>query len=257
MRHLIAPSPMLEVALTSIRSSSHKGMRTHHPSVRRIRRDTPSYRLPELLAADPERAVFVVEGEKDVNRLVDLGLVATTNAGGAGKWPNDFSQYFRGRSLVVILADNDDAGHDHANEVAINLAPAVETVCVIDLPGLPPKGDVSDWLDAGGTREELEELVLAAPVVTLDPADDAAADDGTDTPLQGLSLADFFAYMPQHNYIFAPTRGTWPASSVNARIPPIKLTDKNGDPSLDKDGNPRTVAPTVWLLYRGRCQAPA
>ena len=53
--------------------------------------------------------------------------------------------------------------------------------------------------------------------------------------------------MPQHNYIFVPTRGTWPASSVNARIRPIKLINKDGEPSLDKDGNPRTVAATVWL----------
>jgi hypothetical protein len=42
MRHLIAPSSMLEVAPTSIDSSSQKGMRTHHQSLSRSRRDTPS-----------------------------------------------------------------------------------------------------------------------------------------------------------------------------------------------------------------------
>src|SRR4051812_49084189 len=41
----------------------------------------------------------------------------------------------------------------------------------------------------------------------------------------GVSLDDFYAYMPLHNYIFAPTSAHWPASSVNARIAPIKLTD--------------------------------
>jgi hypothetical protein len=48
---------------------------------------------------------------------------------------------------------------------------------------------------------------------------------------QGVELADFYAYMPMHNYIFAPSRETWPASSVNSRIPPIPTgeTKKNGD----------------------------
>jgi hypothetical protein len=36
-----------------------------------------------------------------------------------------------------------------------------------------------------------------------------------------LSVENFYAYMPMHNYIHAPTRETWPASSVNARIPPV------------------------------------
>src|SRR5205823_4705078 len=43
------------------------------------------YRLPELLAADPTATVYVVEGEKDADRLARLGLVATTSPCGAGK----------------------------------------------------------------------------------------------------------------------------------------------------------------------------
>ena len=30
--------------------------------------------------------------------------------------------------------------------------------------------------------------------------------------------------MPMHSYIFAPTRETWPASSVNARVPPVRCS---------------------------------
>jgi putative DNA primase/helicase len=48
------------------------------------------YRLPDLLTADPSQTVFIVEGEKDADRLADLGLLATTNAGGAGKWRDEF-----------------------------------------------------------------------------------------------------------------------------------------------------------------------
>jgi hypothetical protein len=44
---------------------------------------------------------------------------------------------------------------------------------------------------------------------------------------EGVRLEDFFAYMPQHSYIFAPSRELWPAASVNARIPPV--TGPNGE----------------------------
>jgi hypothetical protein len=58
--------------------------------------------------------------------------------------------------------------------------------------------------------------------------------------LEGVSVDDFHAYMPMHNYIYAPTRDTWPASSVNSRIKPIQ----NG---VDKDGEPQFIAANQWL----------
>jgi hypothetical protein len=75
------------------------------------------YRLPELLAADPARRVYVVEGEKDADNLAALGFVTTTNPGGAGKWNASYSEVLCGRS-VVILPDNDEAGRTHAEQVA-------------------------------------------------------------------------------------------------------------------------------------------
>ena len=55
-----------------------------------------------------EQSVFIVEGEKDADRLHRHGLMATSNAGGAGKWVKDFARYFADRH-VVILPDNDAA----------------------------------------------------------------------------------------------------------------------------------------------------
>lgn len=132
------------------------------------------YRLPELLAAEKDRRVFVVEGEKDADRLADLALLATTSAGGAGKWQQEFSEFLRGR-LVAILPDADEPGRGHAEAVARSLYDVAESVTVLELPGLPPKGDVSDWLDSGHTIDELNGLVTAAPAWKPPPAPNLAA----------------------------------------------------------------------------------
>jgi hypothetical protein len=124
------------------------------------------YRLPELLAADFSRTVLIVEGEKDVDRLSRLKLIATTNSGGAGKWRDAYNEPLRGRK-IVILPDKDIPGRKHAQQVAESLRNVAESVRIVELPGLPDKGDVSDWLDAGGTIQELRKLVNAAALFEL------------------------------------------------------------------------------------------
>ncbi|WP_273378247.1 phage/plasmid primase, P4 family [Symbiobacterium thermophilum] len=119
-----------------------------------------AYRLPDVIKAVNEgaQALFIVEGEKDADRLWSLGVPATCNAAGAGKWGDGetSSLAFLPESIeVVILPDNDLAGAKHAAEVAYQLRRAGKSVRVVDLPGLPDKGDVSDWLDAGHTVEDL------------------------------------------------------------------------------------------------------
>ncbi|MFO1152771.1 MAG: phage/plasmid primase, P4 family [Rhodospirillales bacterium] len=118
------------------------------------------YRLPEL-RANADAPIFVVEGEKDADRLAGLGLVATCNAGGANTWPEALTPHFRGRT-VFILPDNDNAGRSHAHRVAAALHGVADSVRVVTLPDLPPGGDVSDWLDAGGNAATLLELCKAA-----------------------------------------------------------------------------------------------
>jgi hypothetical protein len=117
------------------------------------------YRLPQVLAAVHIREpVFVVEGEKDADGLVREGLTATCNAMGAGKWPDELAPPFSGAD-VIILPDNDDAGRNHAQVVAASLQGRAKRVRILELPGLPLKGDVSDWLESGGDRDELMKLV--------------------------------------------------------------------------------------------------
>lgn len=120
------------------------------------------YQLPELIAADPGEWVLICEGEKDCDRLAAAGWVSTTNCGGAGKWRDEYSEHLRGRR-VAILPDNDKPGRDHAAQVAASLQGVAAEIKVVQLPGLSPKGDVSDWLDNGGTQEQLAELIQQAP----------------------------------------------------------------------------------------------
>jgi len=115
------------------------------------------YNLPALIAAPIDRPVFVCEGEKDVNNLADIGVLATTNAMGAGKWRDEYTEQLRDRH-VFILPDNDEVGRQHAENVARCLVGVARGVCIVELPNLLPKGDVSDWINNGGTKEILLEL---------------------------------------------------------------------------------------------------
>jgi archaellum biogenesis ATPase FlaH len=172
------------------------------------------YRLPELLAS-PERRVFIVEGEKDVDRLAEAGFIATTNAGGAGKWKTTHSESLRGRH-VLILPDNDAPGERHARTVAGALQGIAASVRILELPGLPPKGDISDWFETGGTARELKRLALETPEWTQEQesASDHAAGART------VSLSDV-----------QPEEVSW---LWDGRIPFGKLTLLDGDPGLGK-----------------------
>jgi hypothetical protein len=120
------------------------------------------YRLPNVLNAE---TVYLPEGEKDANTLEAWGLVASCNPGGSGSTHlyASWEDHFRGRH-IVILPDNDGPGRKHAAVVAAALG-AAGSVRIVELPGLPAKGDVTDWRDAGGTFEQFRELVEAAAVI--------------------------------------------------------------------------------------------
>lgn len=197
------------------------------------------YRLPELLAETG--TVFVPEGEKHVDALRALGLRATTNPGGAGKWRPEYSEFLRGAD-VVILPDNDEPGAKHAEKVAIALQGIAARVCVLMLPGLGPKGDVINWLAAGGTKGQLLALVASAPLWEPDVGDDH----------DSINLEDFVAYLPEHRYIFEPTGALWPAASVNARLAPVD--DQSASSWLDANARVEQMTwyPGLPTLIKGK-----
>jgi predicted P-loop ATPase len=123
--------------------------------------DRPLYCLPELLAADAAEPVFLVEGEKDADRLRSCGLVATTTAQGAKGWVKSNHAPLAGRH-VVLLPDNDAAGRSYAVQAALDLAGKAASLRWVTLPDVPEKGDVSVWLDRGGTVDLLRDMVALA-----------------------------------------------------------------------------------------------
>ncbi|MHB1424533.1 MAG: hypothetical protein ACYC3I_15285 [Gemmataceae bacterium] len=136
------------------------------------------YRLPEVLKQDKNRLLFVVEGEKCADALWDIDVAATTNPQGAGKWRAEYSEHLRGRNIIV-LPDNDEPGHRHAEDVAKHLSGIAARVQVLELPDLPPKGDIVDWLAAGGDKDKLLKLVADLPrVAASKPSQNGVAGAG-------------------------------------------------------------------------------
>ena len=145
------------------------------------------YRLPEVEdAVASGRVVLIVEGEKDTDNLRELGFTATCNPGGANKWRAEYSESLRGAD-VVIIGDNDDAGRAHVAHVASSLHGIARRVRVLDLgkawSECQPKGDISDWIEGGGTAEALNVLIEAlrewAPATSATASGDGAGDIGT------------------------------------------------------------------------------
>ncbi len=113
----------------------------------------PLYRLPELLARRGER-VYVTEGEKAADAAASIGLLATTSPHGCESANKADWSPLSGRD-VVVLPDNDDAGRKYAEHVVsiiVKLQPAA-AVRVVQLAGLPPKGDIYDWLEERDASE--------------------------------------------------------------------------------------------------------
>jgi hypothetical protein len=177
------------------------------------------YRLPELVE---HTQVFVVEGEKDVDRLWSLGLPATTGAMGAGKWRPEYAQQLQKAGVVEVVAleDNDRPGVAHAEAVAASCHAAGLIVRRPRLPGLPPVQakhgeDVSDWLDDGHSADELRRVVEATPRWTPEPKPEPL----TWAPV----LVRLSSVQPE------PVAWLWPG-----RLARGKLTILAGDPGLGK-----------------------
>jgi hypothetical protein len=144
------------------------------------------YRLPQLLDSIRDgRVVYLVEGEKDADRLATLGHAATCNFEGAAKegqrpkWQPEYGDVLRGAD-VIIVADRDEAGLAHARAAAIDLAGKAKSVIIRRSKVAREHADISDHLEAGYPLDELLALdddtadeMTTLETLTLDPADQA------------------------------------------------------------------------------------
>jgi 5S rRNA maturation endonuclease (ribonuclease M5) len=111
------------------------------------------YRLPAIMSASE---IIIVEGEKDADAVASLGFCSTTCPMGAKKWKDHYSEALKGKH-VVLIPDNDNEGREHMARVGASLNGIAASLKFIELPDLPSKGDVSDWIAKIGDKETAAE----------------------------------------------------------------------------------------------------
>ena len=145
----------------------------------------PLYHLREVVEAVTHgRTVYVVEGEKDVDRVRSTGAVATCNPNGANRWLHEHTETLRGGD-VVIVADRDEPGHKHARAVYKALRGVAGAVRLTQ----PLVGkDASDHLAAGHSLDELSTLSAGeeTAVMAEDMLDFLGGEVGFDWVVEGL-----------------------------------------------------------------------
>ena len=120
----------------------------------------------DLLQTRTDNTVYIVEGEKDADTLVKLGLLATTVPNGAGfsKWLDIYNNGLQERD-IIILTDNDEAGRQYGETIAKNVIKIAKSVKIIPSTLIwdkcPPKGDISDISQLIGT-EKMYSLLISA-----------------------------------------------------------------------------------------------
>jgi DNA primase len=129
--------------------------------------------IAKVLTKDPATPLLIVEGEKDVLTAGGFGLLATTNADGAGKWRVEDTQKLikLGARKIVICPDNDGPGIEHGIRVAKMFQQAGAKVRWLELPGLGAKEDLSDWAPNQTNPDQLKELISVAPLFDADALD--------------------------------------------------------------------------------------
>ena len=138
------------------------------------------YDLPRILKAPKDKIIFFFEGEKDAdNAKKKFGIYATTVPMGSGKWRKSYCRYFAGRRVIIIpdtdkprIGHSDPAanpGYDGARKIAGELVEIASEVRICYLPNLfnfSPKWDVTNWIEAGGTKDQFFDACRAAEILT-------------------------------------------------------------------------------------------
>ena len=166
------------------------------------------YRLPDVVTAiAAKKVVFIVEGEKDVHALQKLGIHATCNPGGASNWLPQYTESLTGASIIII-ADKDKAGREHAQLVAGTLYGKASGLRVLELPnrGTTKVKDAYDWVSAGGNLEELREIINKTPKWELPPPQLETPELDERKPAE---KEDFYYDKDRKEYLLLNSRKCW------------------------------------------------
>ena len=171
-------------------------------------RPRPLFRLPFILK-HPDAPVVMHEGEKAALAALKARLHGehTTTIGGAGNAHKSDFTALAGR-VVFIVPDADEAGEKHARQVAeLAHEAGAAKVAIVTLPDVPEKGDVVEWLEAGGTPEAWRDLLAKAEPFT---AEEKAADGDLAASKNGprvvaVGIGDLLAMeLPRREPLLAP-----------------------------------------------------
>lgn len=146
------------------------------------------------------------------------------------------------QAKIVYAADDEtkkDPGRtDHPGIDSANAAARA----VRGLVAIPGRGDFNDVFVHDGAKAVAEQIAVATeppPEVEVE-AGIKAGNSPVAAQVRVVSLNDFYAYMPMHNYIYVPTREHWPATSVNARLAPMP-------DGVDRNGHPKFISASAWI----------
>ena len=135
------------------------------------------YNLPTTLKAIKKGfPVYITEGEKDADTLKNLGLTATT-AGSVSDWKKSYASYFIG-AKVIILPDNDVPGLELKDKITKDLRPFAHSVKSV-ITSKADKGDVTDYMAEGHTKEELQTLINEVTAIVAPWIEVIEKKDGT------------------------------------------------------------------------------
>jgi hypothetical protein len=187
--------------------------------------------------------LVVDEGETDTLTFWYHGIAAL-GLPGAGTWSEErYAALLDGVETIYIIVEPDSGGAATLRWVA--RSSIASRVRLVHMPAETKDPSALYLADPENFETAFRALLDAAePFESEKHAPEKAASmaDGA------VSYKDFFAYLPQHNYIFVPTRAHWPASSVNSCLPGIPSPDGEGEiPAsviLDKT---RSVEQMTWV----------
>ena len=173
----------------------------------------------------PSKIVFVLEGEKACDYFwTELGLLATTNPGGAGNWKKEFSEFLKDR-IVVGIPDNDPAGAVHVIKVGNCLSGICKSFKIIRLPGLTGTQDSDDWIDNCKKMNMAKGQIVNSLKEYIDKAEEYVPDIIDELQIQEKFNSVIFGRIIRDHYAFIST----PAGQFYMYLPKWKMWFKEGE----------------------------